>query len=66
MAGEGVKRARTQGRQIALADALWVRGMVAARQKRWREADDALEEGLAVARAMPSPTPRRAPVKRAG
>ncbi len=54
-AREGVERARTQGHRIALADALWVQGMVAARQERWDEAAQFLEEGLAVARAMPYP-----------
>ncbi len=52
---EGVGRARAQGHRIALADALWVRGMVAARQGRWEEAAAALDEGLEVARAMPYP-----------
>ena len=54
-AEESVKRARTQGHRIALADALWARGMVAARQERWDEAAQSFEEGLAVARAMPYP-----------
>jgi len=55
VAEEGVGRARAQGHRIALADALWVRGMVAARQGRWEEAAAALDEGLEVARAMPYP-----------
>ena len=52
---EGVKRARAMGHRIALADALWAQGMVATRWERWEEAVSALEEGLAVARAMPYP-----------
>jgi len=43
------------GHRIALADALWAQGMVATRWERWEEAVSALEEGLAVARAMPYP-----------
>ena len=54
-AAEGVERARAQGHRIALADALWVRGMVAARQGEWEEATQALDDGLEVARAMPYP-----------
>jgi len=46
MATESVSRARAQGHRIALADALWARGMVAARQEQWDEAAQALEEGL--------------------
>lgn len=55
MAVESVGRAREQGHRIALADALWVRGMVAARQEEWEDAVTALDEGLSVARAMPYP-----------
>jgi len=54
-AREGVDRARAQSHRIALADALWVRGMVASRQEDWESAGQALEEGLEVARAMPYP-----------
>jgi len=45
-AEDSVKRARVMGHRIALADALWARGMVAARRERWEEAAQALEEGL--------------------
>jgi hypothetical protein len=36
-------------------DALRVQAMVAARQEQWQEAEQALEEGIALARSMPYP-----------
>jgi tetratricopeptide (TPR) repeat protein len=50
-----IVRARAQGDRLNLVDALRVQAMVASRQERWREAAQALEEGIALARAMPYP-----------
>jgi len=55
MATESVSRARAMGHRIALADALWARGMVAARQEQWDEAAQALEEGLDLTHAISYP-----------
>jgi tetratricopeptide (TPR) repeat protein len=41
--------------RLAMVDVLRVQAMVATRQKRWAEAEHALEEGLALARSMPYP-----------
>ena len=38
-----------------LPDALWMQATVATRQERWDEAEQALEEGLTLARSMPYP-----------
>ncbi len=54
-AAGSVARARAQGHRIALADALWMQAMVAARRGRWEEAAAALEEGLDLARELPYP-----------
>jgi hypothetical protein len=50
-----IERARAQGDRLNLVDALRVQAMVASRQERWTEAAQALEEGIALARAMPYP-----------
>ncbi len=55
MATESVSRARAQGHRIALADALWARGMVATRQGQWDEAAQALQEGLDLAHDISYP-----------
>ena len=54
-AKDSVKRARAQGHRIALADALWARGMVAARQEQWDKAAQALQEGLDLAHDISYP-----------
>jgi tetratricopeptide (TPR) repeat protein/transcriptional regulator with XRE-family HTH domain len=46
-------RARTN--RLALLDALWVQGRLAARAEAWEEAERALAEGVALARGMPFP-----------
>jgi tetratricopeptide (TPR) repeat protein len=55
MVGQAVTRARDVGERRGLVDALWVQAMVLARRGRWAEAEQALEEGLALARSMPYP-----------
>jgi tetratricopeptide (TPR) repeat protein len=52
---QAVTLARDQGRLVALADALRVAALVAARQGRWAEAESALQEGLALARQIGYP-----------
>jgi tetratricopeptide (TPR) repeat protein len=51
----GIEQARAQHHRLALVDALRVQAMVATRQGCWAEAQQALEEGLALARGMPYP-----------
>ncbi|HZS92091.1 MAG TPA: AAA family ATPase [Chloroflexota bacterium] len=55
IAAQASARARRQGHRIALADALWVQGMVLAAGERWEASRAALDEGLALVRAMPYP-----------
>jgi tetratricopeptide (TPR) repeat protein/transcriptional regulator with XRE-family HTH domain len=55
MVGQAVTRARATGYQLGLVDALWVQAIVATRQEQWAEAERTLEEGLSLARSMPSP-----------
>jgi tetratricopeptide (TPR) repeat protein len=55
LALEAVRRARAVGSPMILADALRAHALVACRQRRWAEAERALEEGLAVARSVPYP-----------
>jgi tetratricopeptide (TPR) repeat protein/transcriptional regulator with XRE-family HTH domain len=54
-AWQAVACAREQGRQVLLVDALRVAAMVAARQGRWATAEDALAEGLSLARRLGYP-----------
>ena len=55
MAAEAVRLATEQHDRLRLVDALWVQGMVLARQERWDEARRVLDEGLELARLMPYP-----------
>jgi tetratricopeptide (TPR) repeat protein len=55
LAATATRDARSVRSQPALADALWMEAKVALRQQRWREADDAVEEGLAIARRLRQP-----------
>ena len=50
-----VRRARAERLRVVLVDALRVQALVACRQGRGSAAEAALEEGLALARAMPYP-----------
>jgi tetratricopeptide (TPR) repeat protein len=52
---QALRRARVEQLRLFLVDALRVQAMLACRQERWTQAVDALEEGLALARAMPYP-----------
>jgi tetratricopeptide (TPR) repeat protein len=52
---QAIRRARTEGSPLLLADALRVQGLIAIRQGWWEEAERALDEGLALARSMPYP-----------
>jgi hypothetical protein len=49
---QAITAIRADHRRLALAGALYVRVLVALKQERWVEAEQALEEGLAVARAI--------------
>jgi tetratricopeptide (TPR) repeat protein len=53
--GQALRRARAEQLCLMLVDALRVQAMVAARQEHWQEAEQALEEGIALARSMPYP-----------
>jgi tetratricopeptide (TPR) repeat protein len=55
LAAESRARAAADGFRLFLVDALRVAAMVRLRQARWDEAADALEESLALCRAMPYP-----------
>jgi tetratricopeptide (TPR) repeat protein len=50
-----VRRLRADNRRLTLVDALRVQAMIATRQRCWAKAEQALEEGLALARGMPYP-----------
>jgi tetratricopeptide (TPR) repeat protein len=47
--------ARARANRLALLEALWVQGRVAAQTEAWEEAERALAEGLTLARGMPCP-----------
>jgi tetratricopeptide (TPR) repeat protein len=53
--GRSVRRAREAGNRFLLVGALRVQAMLLIRQHRWKEAAQAVEEGLALARAMSYP-----------
>jgi tetratricopeptide (TPR) repeat protein/transcriptional regulator with XRE-family HTH domain len=53
--GQALRRARAEQLGLMLVDALRVQALVAARQGRPAEATQALDEGMALARAMPYP-----------
>jgi tetratricopeptide (TPR) repeat protein len=55
LAQEAIARARAGPEQLALVEALRVAGMVALRQKRWDEAQVALDESIELNRAMSYP-----------
>jgi tetratricopeptide (TPR) repeat protein len=55
LAAQAVTRARAQGRQVVLVDALRVAALAAARRGRCAEAEEALQEGLALARRLGYP-----------
>jgi tetratricopeptide (TPR) repeat protein len=55
VAWQAVARAREQGRQVLLVDALRMAAMVAVRCGRWEVAEDALAEGLSLARQIGYP-----------
>jgi tetratricopeptide (TPR) repeat protein len=50
-----ITQARAQNDRLNLADALRVQAMMAIRQQHWTDAQQALEEGLTLARSMPYP-----------
>jgi tetratricopeptide (TPR) repeat protein/transcriptional regulator with XRE-family HTH domain len=52
---DAIRRARAGKYWLSLVDGLRVQALVALRQRRWVEAESSLEEGLALARAMPNP-----------
>ncbi|MGH2411386.1 MAG: tetratricopeptide repeat protein, partial [Chloroflexota bacterium] len=54
-AKQAIARARPEDMRLVLVEALWVRVMVALRQERWEEAARSLDEGIALARAIPYP-----------
>jgi tetratricopeptide (TPR) repeat protein/transcriptional regulator with XRE-family HTH domain len=55
VACQAVARARDQGRQVLLVDALRVAAMVAIRRGRWEEAEGALAEGLSLTQQLGYP-----------
>jgi tetratricopeptide (TPR) repeat protein len=52
---QATRRMRANRIRLDLPDALRVRAMIALRQEHWRVAQQALEEGLALAQSMPYP-----------
>jgi tetratricopeptide (TPR) repeat protein len=52
---DAIRRLRAAKGQFRLVDALRVQALLALREHHWEHAEAALEEGLAVARAMPYP-----------
>jgi uncharacterized protein HemY len=52
---QAINLARATNYRLSLVHALWVQAMVATRQERWEEAQQALEEGLPLVRGMPYP-----------
>lgn len=55
LAMRAVDRAREQGEQLVMVDALRVQGMVLARQRQWEQAVGIFEEGAALSRSLPYP-----------
>lgn len=52
---QAVRRARPEGARVVLVEALRVQALVAMEQGGWREAHQALDEGVVMAREMPYP-----------
>jgi tetratricopeptide (TPR) repeat protein len=52
---QALDRTRREGMRLVLVEALRVQALVEVRQSRWAEAEQALVEGLTLARAMPQP-----------
>jgi tetratricopeptide (TPR) repeat protein/transcriptional regulator with XRE-family HTH domain len=52
---KSLARAFASGQRLVLPDALRVQALLALRQRRWYEAENALEQACAIARAMPYP-----------
>ncbi|HEY8285367.1 MAG TPA: AAA family ATPase [Chloroflexota bacterium] len=52
---QALARARPENMRLAMVEALRVRAMIALRRERWEDAASSLEEGIALARAMPYP-----------
>jgi tetratricopeptide (TPR) repeat protein len=50
-----VGHAQEAGERQLLAEVLWLQALVSSRQRRWEEAERAVEEGLCLARSMPYP-----------
>jgi tetratricopeptide (TPR) repeat protein len=50
-----LQRTRPENLRLALVDALRVQALVATRQEQWQEAEQAVAEGIALARSMPYP-----------
>jgi len=55
LVAQALARARREGLRIFLVEALRVQAQVALRQEQWAEVECSLEEGMAVARAIPYP-----------
>ena len=55
LAATGLSRADASGLRLVLPDALQAQALVALRQRRWGHATDALEQALALSRAMGYP-----------
>jgi tetratricopeptide (TPR) repeat protein len=55
LVAQACTRAQAECNLLALVDALRIQAMVATRQRRWMEAQAAVEEGIALARPMPYP-----------
>jgi hypothetical protein len=53
--GPSIAQAHTQNDRLTLVDALRVQALLAIRKQRWTAAEQALEEGLTLARGMPHP-----------
>jgi tetratricopeptide (TPR) repeat protein len=58
---QAIVRAEEEPNRPALVDALRVRAMAAIQQDRWQEAEGALEQALAITRAMPYHTQKGEP-----
>ena len=52
---QALRRHGAEGLRLVLVEALRVQAMVAAHQEQWGEMEQALEEGIALARSMPYP-----------
>jgi tetratricopeptide (TPR) repeat protein len=52
---KGIEQARTFQQRLVIVDALRIQALLRVRQQRWEEAEAALEEALALCRAMPYP-----------